>query len=229
MKVHELMTPSPMTCRPTDSLHDVAQRLWNEDCGSLPVVDGRNRLVGMITDRDVAMAGYFRNRTLGEILVADTMSQKITSCAENDDVSAALDHMRHVRVHRLPVCDEDGTLRGIVAFSDVLRGVARDRQLTTKAVETLGVILEPRGEKSGVLQPAARAGKATDSKPAAMTAATSTALAPQTPTTTTTTKAEAKTTTEKATTAKAAPAKPTSSKTAKTTTKSGAKARPKKR
>ncbi|MCA8970186.1 MAG: CBS domain-containing protein [Planctomycetes bacterium] len=221
MKVHELMTPSPMTCRPTDSLHDVAQRLWNEDCGSLPVVDGRNRLVGMITDRDVAMAGYFRNRTLGEILVADTMSQKITSIAENDDVSAALDHMRQVRVHRLPVCDEDGTLRGIVAFSDILRGVARDRQLTTRAVETLGVILEPRGEKSGVLQPAARTAKATDSKTTAAT--TTAALEPQAAKTTA--KAAAKATTAKTATA----AKAASSKAAKSTTKSGAKARPKKR
>ncbi|HMQ22175.1 MAG TPA: CBS domain-containing protein [Planctomycetota bacterium] len=155
MKVHELMTPSPMTCRPTDSLHDVAQRLWNEDCGSLPVVDGRNRLVGMITDRDVAMAGYLRNRTLSDILVADTMSQKITACAEDDSVETALQAMQNVRVHRLPVCDADGTLRGILAFSDVLRGTQRDKRLLTEAVETLSTILEPRSLRSQILMPAA--------------------------------------------------------------------------
>lgn len=153
MKVHELMTTSPMTCRPADSLHEAAQRLWNEDCGSLPVVDGRNRLVGIVTDRDIAMAGYLRNRRLSEIRVADTMSRQITTCDRDEDVKVAIERMRETRVRRLPVCDGEGTLHGMLAFGDLLQAATRSKTIAEPVLDALATISTPRGEKAKVLEP----------------------------------------------------------------------------
>ena len=156
MKVQELMTPSPMTCRPADSLHEAASRIWNEDCGSLPVVDGRNRLVGMITDRDIAMAGYLRNRRLAEMQVADTMSHTITTCSSDNDVETALERMQSTRVRRLPVCDDEGTLLGILAVGDIVRAAktSKSAKLATAVLGALDAISTPRrSEPQAILTP----------------------------------------------------------------------------
>lgn len=163
MKVEAIMTASPMTCRPADSLHDAAQRLWAEDCGSLPVVDGRNRLVGIITDRDIAMAGYLRNRRLAEIRVADSMSRQIAMCAPSDTVDLAMERMRTTRVRRLPICDDEGTLLGMLSIADVTQEALRskERRLGEELLETIGQITAPR-HAAAILTPEA---KRSDAKP----------------------------------------------------------------
>ncbi|HVS11206.1 MAG TPA: CBS domain-containing protein, partial [Planctomycetota bacterium] len=80
MKVEQLMTRDVKACAPQDSLSRAAQLLWESDIGALPVVDSEGRVVGMVTDRDVCMAAYFKGRPLAEIRVDETMARKVYSC-----------------------------------------------------------------------------------------------------------------------------------------------------
>jgi CBS domain-containing protein len=93
--------------------------MWEDDCGAIPVTDERGQVVGMITDRDICIAGATRARAEGEIPVQDVISKVVYSCAPSDDVRQALETMRLRKVRRLPVVDQSGRLTGIVSVHDI--------------------------------------------------------------------------------------------------------------
>ena len=109
MKIEQLMTKFPKTCRPDSSLIDAARLMRENDFGCLPVTegDGSGRLVGMITDRDICVAAQFHGKTLKEIQVADAMTRAVWACNPGDDLAEAKAIMREtaVRWHaRAPSC-----------------------------------------------------------------------------------------------------------------------------
>ena len=118
VKVQELMTRECLACDPADSLATAALRMWEGDCGILPVVD-HGRVVGVITDRDICMALTFMHRPASDCAVAEVASGELWSCAPGDDVVRALATMGRQRVRRLPVV-EDGRLVGIIAINDLV-------------------------------------------------------------------------------------------------------------
>jgi len=97
MKVQDLMSMSVATCSMTESLESVARKMWDHDCGCLPVVDGGNRPVAMITDRDVCMAALTTGKRLGELRVAESMSKQLVSCRPQEDLAAAAQRMSNTR------------------------------------------------------------------------------------------------------------------------------------
>jgi CBS-domain-containing membrane protein len=99
--------------------------MWENDCGVVPVVDDDGRVVGMITDRDVCMAAYTQGRLLSQIRVANAMAKEVHGVLETDTLESAEASMRRVRVRRVPVLDEDGRLRGILAMNDLIRHAHR--------------------------------------------------------------------------------------------------------
>jgi CBS domain-containing protein len=121
MKVHDIMTTAPETCRPTTNLASAVEQLWRADCGALPVADDAGTLVGIITDRDICVALGTRNRPASTIPVGEVMRRSVEACHADDDVDLALDRMRNRRVRRLPVLDDDGKLAGIVSLNDIVR------------------------------------------------------------------------------------------------------------
>jgi CBS domain-containing protein len=94
-------------------------------CGCVPVVDDASHVLGMLTDRDVCMAVYFRNRPLIEVRVSDVMSKDVAVCGPEDPVSMAEEVMSRRQVRRLPVVDDDRRLIGILSLNDITREVAR--------------------------------------------------------------------------------------------------------
>jgi CBS domain-containing protein len=92
--------------------------MWKGNCGFLPVVGSEDRVVGVVTDRDICIALGTRGRPSGEVTVAEVMSTKVHSCAPEDEVRIALDMMRDGRVRRLPT--KQGTLVGVISMDDVL-------------------------------------------------------------------------------------------------------------
>ena len=94
MRIEQLMTKSPKTCRPDSSLSHAARLMWENDFGCLPVTEGdeSGRLVGMITDRDICMAAYFAGRALNEIQVADAMTKDVRACNPGDDARRSQVH-----------------------------------------------------------------------------------------------------------------------------------------
>lgn len=121
MNIDELMTGSPRSCRPEEPLSAAARLLWDHDCGAVPVVDGAQRPVGIVTDRDCCMAAYTRGQRLDQITVHDAMAKTVFTVRRDEPVARAAEIMRERQVRRLPVVDAAGRLCGIVALADLLR------------------------------------------------------------------------------------------------------------
>lgn len=118
MKVENLMTANPTTCSTSDDLASTALKMWQDDCGILPVVDAGG-LEGVITDRDIAMALALKGAAATEVLVGEVITGRIFGCAPEDAITDALDLMREHRVRRLPVLD-GGKLVGLLSLNDVI-------------------------------------------------------------------------------------------------------------
>ena len=107
-------------CGPNTNLAAATEMLWTDCCGTLPVVDDRDNVVGMITDRDICIALGTKDVPAARVNVRDVSLPKLFSCAPDDDIHAALETMGAQRVRRLPVIDTRGTLKGILSIDDVV-------------------------------------------------------------------------------------------------------------
>lgn len=94
--------------------------MWEGNCGFLPVMGNDNKIVGVITDRDICIAFGTRSRLPGEINVGEVMSRKVFSCSAEDDIHVALRRMQEGQVRRLPVTSQDGSLVGVISLDDIL-------------------------------------------------------------------------------------------------------------
>ena len=119
MKVHDVMVKDVKFCSPVTNLAAVAEILWKEGCGTLPVVEN-GRVLGIITDRDICIALGTRNVRAADTLVKDVALPKLFHCAPKDDIHTALATMSAQKVRRLPVIDSVGTLVGILCLDDVV-------------------------------------------------------------------------------------------------------------
>jgi CBS domain-containing protein len=148
MNASELMTTSVKSCSNDDTLQRAAQLMWENDCGAVPVVDGDNRVVGIVTDRDICMAAYTQGRPLGQIPISSAMSKQVYSVREGDPLEVVATLMQHAQVRRLPVLDAQGCLRGIVSMNDLARRTHLSGQknglIGDGIVQTLAAICAPR-------------------------------------------------------------------------------------
>lgn len=122
MTVQKLMTRDPACCTPTDTVREAATIMRDRDCGSVPVIADTEsrRLVGMITDRDIAVRGIAEGRG-SDTPVRDLMSTDPSTIGEHDEVRAVEQIMAQRQVRRVPVVDEQGRCIGIVAQADLAR------------------------------------------------------------------------------------------------------------
>lgn len=136
MKVRQLMTPGVQAASPEDTVREAAQAMADLDIGALPVWDGQ-QLIGMITDRDIALRIVARGLSSGA-LVHEAMTREIEFCEVEDDIADVADKMARLRIRRLPVVDQARRLVGIIALGDLAR-----EDKTKRTGETLGKISEP--------------------------------------------------------------------------------------
>lgn len=116
-KVSEVMTTDVRLGRPDQTIREVAVLMMEADIGSLPIED-HDRLVGMVTDRDIVL----RAVALGlgaETLVREVMSEDVKYCFDDESVAAVADNMAKLGLRRLPVIDRNKRLVGIVALSNI--------------------------------------------------------------------------------------------------------------
>jgi CBS domain-containing protein len=148
MDVVRIMTKSVKVCRPGDSLNRAAKLMWDHDCGCVVVVDDNGGVVGMLTDRDICMAGYFRNAPLTDIRVSDVMATNVVSVKPSDDISIAEALMQANQIRRLPVLSDARKLVGILSINDVARFArtpAGRRSVKSEGLAaTLATICSPR-------------------------------------------------------------------------------------
>jgi len=131
--IRDLMTQNPRAVRPDDTVVDAARMMRDEDVGSLPVVDS-DRLIGMVTDRDVALRVVAEGRDPSEVSVQEIASRNPVTAEAASDLNDALQLMARHQVRRLPVTEE-GRLVGIIAQADVA-GEIGDKQ-TGRLVEAI--------------------------------------------------------------------------------------------
>lgn len=144
MKVEKIMKLDIGCCRPNDDLMKAAEIMRQKDCGVVPVIDEENKIVGMITDRDVCFAALNNSGKISQISVSDLGGAKIVTCTANDKVEDALKKMRKYQLKRLPVVGKNGELVGILSVSDVLLNARKDKKLKKKIYSTLEAIFQPR-------------------------------------------------------------------------------------
>lgn len=140
MKVKSCMTQNVRSIKPSESLCDAASLMWDADCGTLPVVDENKKLTGIVTDRDIMMAGFRKGRPLKDITVAETMSKDLISVNADDDLSKAEELMQTEQVRRLPVVDAKKNLVGILSINDIALAYHRDSGREIKADEVANTL-----------------------------------------------------------------------------------------
>ena len=141
MKIRDVMTRTAHLTSPDDTLRHAAQMMKECDCGVLPVAEG-DRLVGMITDRDIAVRGIADGKG-PDAKVRDAMTDEVMYCFDDEDIQQVCQNMAEIQVRRLPVVSRDKQLVGIVSLSDLakkeanaaksLRGIARPSEQHNQA------------------------------------------------------------------------------------------------
>lgn len=141
MKVRDLMTRDVFVARPNQTIRDVAGIMENIDAGALPVGDD-DRLLGMITDRDIAIRAVGQGKG-PQTLVQDIMSPEVKYCFEDEDTGHVINNMADQQIRRLPVVDRNKRLVGILSLGDlaIVEGAE-------PAGEALVGISEPGGRHS---------------------------------------------------------------------------------
>ena len=125
MNIQDIMTPAVDLVAPDTTIREAAVHMRDGNVGALPVGEN-DRLVGMVTDRDIAVRAVAEGKAPGDCTVRDVMSKGVYYCFEDDDASRAAEVMAEHRVRRLPVLNRDKRLVGVVAIADLaLAGLER--------------------------------------------------------------------------------------------------------
>jgi CBS domain-containing protein len=148
MKAKDMMVRDVKKCAPQDTLNRAAQLMWDHDCGIVPVTDADDRLVGVVTDRDVCMGAYTKGRPLCDIRVDEVMSREVKSCRSEDTVGDIEAMMRKNRIRRVPITDPMDRVIGVVSMSDLARRASERSKGTDGIVpaevgETLASVCRP--------------------------------------------------------------------------------------
>ncbi|HZP99461.1 MAG TPA: CBS domain-containing protein [Reyranella sp.] len=133
MQVREVMTPDVTVVSPYASVCEAAQKMDRLNVGGLPVCDG-NRLVGMITDRDIVVRSTSAGEHPEECEVQEVMSSNVRWCYDDEPVEQVQQAMTDMQIRRMPVVDRDKRLVGILTMGDLLTEGAPEAEGTLKAI-----------------------------------------------------------------------------------------------
>jgi CBS domain-containing protein len=132
----EVMTRDPVCCVPADGVAMAARFMEEFDVGSIPVVESglTMKLIGIVTDRDLALKVVAEKRDTATTKVEDVMTRGLATCRPEDDLQKALDLMAEQQLRRVPVVNDGGRIVGIIAQADVAT--------RTSAPEKTGIVVE---------------------------------------------------------------------------------------
>ena len=126
-RARDVMTPNPACCTPTTTLDLVAKMMIQSDCGEIPVLDLADRVIGVVTDRDIVCRGLAGNNFDASRLTArNVMTPGIHCCREDDDLAKAVRHMEKLKIRRLPVVNNSKRMVGILSLGDVSHSAPDD-------------------------------------------------------------------------------------------------------
>jgi CBS domain-containing protein len=142
MRVSEVMTKGAECTHPDATVREAAVRMQTLDVGSLPVCEN-DRLIGMVTDRDVTVRTTAAGADPNDARVRDAMTPQVHFCFEDEDIVDAARLMKEMQVRRLPVLNREKRMVGIVSLGD-LAVETQDEQLAGNTLEAVSEPAEPR-------------------------------------------------------------------------------------
>jgi CBS domain-containing protein len=142
-KIAEVMTSRPRAVTPQTTIREAARLMDEEDVGSLPIVREGARLVGIVTDRDIAIRAVGRGLDPEQTAVAEIASEEVYALTPDDDLDDALQTMARAQVRRVPIVVHDNELVGMISQADVAR--AGKEKTTGDVVEAISQ--PPRGPR----------------------------------------------------------------------------------
>ena len=157
-QVSDVMTRGVRSMSPSDTLVMAAQAMQELDVGVIPVCDG-DRLVGMVTDRDIVVRGVAQGRAAEDTHLDEVMTKDACWCYDDQSVDEAVEKMRDAQIRRMPVVDHEQHLVGIVSLGDV--AVKGDDQRAGEALESISEPAEPDRSSQSKASGAAGGGSST--------------------------------------------------------------------
>jgi CBS domain-containing protein len=117
----DVMTPNPVCCLPTDNVVTVAQIMQRENIGPLPVIDNTEsqKLIGIITDRDLALKVVGEGRDTRSTRVEAVMTRRVVTCRPDDELNIAMKLMSDHQLRRIVIVDNANTVKGIISQADL--------------------------------------------------------------------------------------------------------------
>ena len=119
MKIRDIMTADPITCRPDAGLEEAARAMVGCDCGIVPVVDPQGKPIGVVTDRDIVCRAVAKGRNPLEMHVRDIMTTPIVTLSPEASVEECARMMEDHQIRRAIVVDQSGRCCGVVAQADI--------------------------------------------------------------------------------------------------------------
>jgi CBS domain-containing protein len=138
MQLREIMVPDPVVLAPDASLREAAAKMRDIDSGVMPIGEN-DRLVGMLTDRDITIRATAEGKDPERTPVREVMSGEVVYCFEDEDIEAAARKMEEHQIRRLIVLDRDKRLVGIASLGD-LAVHAPDNRLAGEAIEAVSEV-----------------------------------------------------------------------------------------
>jgi len=162
MKIQDIMTRDVKSCEPETNLAAATEILRRNNCGILPVLDSRGKLVGVITDRDICFALGGKNVRPSALTVRDVAVKPVVRCGPEEEIHTALGCLRVHRIRRIPVTAEDDGLVGILSLDDIAlhaeRAPAKGGISYEDVAETLKAICAPQSQEAPTPRPIAAGG-----------------------------------------------------------------------
>ena len=128
MQIQDVMTADVSFVRPDTPILEIARKMREDDIGSTPVVEN-DRLVGMVTDRDIVVRAIADGGDLSAMTARDAMSPGVLYCFADETVEAVLENMGDQQIRRLPVVNREKRLVGIVSIGDIAVKEGRDSRV----------------------------------------------------------------------------------------------------
>lgn len=125
MQIKNIMHRGVVSVSPEAPVTAVAKRMKEEDVGAVPVMDG-DRLIGMITDRDLALRALADGEDLSRLTARDLMTPQVVFCRDDEEADDAIRLMEDRQIRRLPVMDGAGRVVGMVGLGDIAHALSRD-------------------------------------------------------------------------------------------------------
>lgn len=136
----DVMTREVKCCLETDTVDQAAQLMKDQDVGPVPIVEeGSGRLIGIVTDRDLAVKVVAEGRDPTATRISDIMTSNLVTCGPSDSLDQAVRLMEEHQIRRIPVCDDSGRIQGIIAQADIATRTREPR----KTAEMVQKISEP--------------------------------------------------------------------------------------